>query len=100
MIRRPPRSTLFPYTTLFRSTLDSVQTALKKSDFSISESVIKSKPVVKQESIKQQKSLSPTQTTFPTAKFKTLKPTSEKLSPPEKLRQQLRIYQQKKNQRQ
>ena len=23
MIRRPPRSTLFPYTTLFRSTLDS-----------------------------------------------------------------------------
>src|SRR5438309_4612024 len=24
MIRRPPRSTLFPYTTLFRSTLDAV----------------------------------------------------------------------------
>src|SRR5256885_3027143 len=24
MIRRPPRSTLFPYTTLFRSTFDSV----------------------------------------------------------------------------
>src|SRR5256886_17188456 len=24
MIRRPPRSTLFPYTTLFRSTLDGV----------------------------------------------------------------------------
>src|SRR5258708_40106670 len=24
MIRRPPRSTLFPYTTLFRSTLESV----------------------------------------------------------------------------
>src|SRR5258707_8598044 len=25
MIRRPPRSTLFPYTTLFRSSLDAVQ---------------------------------------------------------------------------
>src|SRR5256885_12818188 len=25
MIRRPPRSTLFPYTTLFRSTLDPLQ---------------------------------------------------------------------------
>src|SRR4051812_9997684 len=25
MIRRPPRSTLFPYTTLFRSTLEQVQ---------------------------------------------------------------------------
>src|SRR3712207_7423894 len=25
MIRRPPRSTLFPYTTLFRSTADEVQ---------------------------------------------------------------------------
>src|SRR5256885_3277808 len=25
MIRRPPRSTLFPYTTLFRSVLDAVQ---------------------------------------------------------------------------
>src|SRR3989449_10983582 len=24
MIRRPPRSTLFPYTTLFRSTVDSI----------------------------------------------------------------------------
>src|SRR3712207_8986312 len=28
MIRRPPRSTLFPYTTLFRSTVSSVQNAL------------------------------------------------------------------------
>src|SRR5258708_27368137 len=28
MIRRPPRSTLFPYTTLFRSLLDSVMTRL------------------------------------------------------------------------
>src|SRR3712207_6859853 len=27
MIRRPPRSTLFPYTTLFRSTLGEVQVA-------------------------------------------------------------------------
>src|SRR3712207_8567199 len=27
MIRRPPRSTLFPYTTLFRSIEDAVQTA-------------------------------------------------------------------------
>src|SRR5260370_22273094 len=25
MIRRPPRSTLFPYTTLFRSVLDAIQ---------------------------------------------------------------------------
>src|SRR2546430_13572336 len=25
MIRRPPRSTLFPYTTLFRSTIDSLR---------------------------------------------------------------------------
>src|SRR5260221_9955991 len=28
MIRRPPRSTLFPYTTLFRSPCDPVETAL------------------------------------------------------------------------
>src|SRR3712207_7440090 len=27
MIRRPPRSTLFPYTTLFRSSLDGANTA-------------------------------------------------------------------------
>src|SRR2546422_4585995 len=27
MIRRPPRSTLFPYTTLFRSTLDRLERA-------------------------------------------------------------------------
>src|SRR5439155_9418688 len=27
MIRRPPRSTLFPYTTLFRSTVTATQTA-------------------------------------------------------------------------
>src|SRR3712207_8957978 len=29
MIRRPPRSTLFPYTTLFRSVLDEVEEASK-----------------------------------------------------------------------
>src|SRR3712207_7436450 len=28
MIRRPPRSTLFPYTTLFRSTFDSFECAI------------------------------------------------------------------------
>src|SRR5256885_3448825 len=28
MIRRPPRSTLFPYTTLFRSSIDGLQTLL------------------------------------------------------------------------
>src|SRR3712207_7083595 len=30
MIRRPPRSTLFPYTTLFRSCVGRVEKALKK----------------------------------------------------------------------
>src|SRR5256885_12364024 len=29
MIRRPPRSTLFPYTTLFRSTLEQVAATVK-----------------------------------------------------------------------
>src|SRR5438034_2721702 len=29
MIRRPPRSTLFPYTTLFRSNLSDVRTVLR-----------------------------------------------------------------------
>src|SRR3989442_2439858 len=29
MIRRPPRSTLFPYTTLFRSRLDDVEEAVE-----------------------------------------------------------------------
>src|SRR5258708_29826416 len=29
MIRRPPRSTLFPYTTLFRSNFEGVQSAIK-----------------------------------------------------------------------
>jgi glycosyltransferase involved in cell wall biosynthesis len=31
MIRRPPRSTLFPYTTLFRSLADALQAALSLS---------------------------------------------------------------------
>src|SRR5260221_3709571 len=33
MIRRPPRSTLFPYTTLFRSLLTSVGQDGKRGDF-------------------------------------------------------------------
>src|SRR3712207_8435931 len=32
MIRRPPRSTLFPYTTLFRSLIDEFQQAVQSSD--------------------------------------------------------------------
>src|SRR5258708_15082209 len=32
MIRRPPRSTLFPYTTLFRSVIDRVAHALRVGD--------------------------------------------------------------------
>src|SRR3712207_7983739 len=34
MIRRPPRSTLFPYTTLFRSRPDSSKTPCGRSKFS------------------------------------------------------------------
>src|SRR3712207_7229344 len=34
MIRRPPRSTLFPYTTLFRSGLSDVAEAASRGDFS------------------------------------------------------------------
>src|SRR2546430_11628137 len=38
MIRRPPRSTLFPYTTLFRSAADALQAALRSApDLVISE---------------------------------------------------------------
>src|SRR2546429_6710351 len=33
MIRRPPRSTLFPYTTLFRSPAPAAQEAMKQSKF-------------------------------------------------------------------
>src|SRR5438045_5556896 len=36
MIRRPPRSTLFPYTTLFRSQLSNVPTALSVVGVAIS----------------------------------------------------------------
>ena len=39
MIRRPPRSTLFPYTTLFRSALDRSQTELA-AELGISQSAI------------------------------------------------------------
>src|SRR5258708_15469792 len=31
MIRRPPRSTLFPYTTLFRSTVESLHMQIRKT---------------------------------------------------------------------
>src|SRR2546429_2105566 len=33
MIRRPPRSTLFPYTTLFRSSFHSIRTTLTFSSY-------------------------------------------------------------------
>src|ERR1039457_5813851 len=35
MIRRPPRSTLFPYTTLFRSTIDVADTLLQPGQYVI-----------------------------------------------------------------
>src|SRR3712207_7707122 len=35
MIRRPPRSTLFPYTTLFRSICDLVRVDLKTGDVGV-----------------------------------------------------------------
>src|SRR2546430_12849798 len=34
MIRRPPRSTLFPYTTLFRSDLEPIRAQLRDSNWS------------------------------------------------------------------
>src|SRR5260370_11060321 len=37
MIRRPPRSTLFPYTTLFRSDVDGVKEITKLSDGTLQE---------------------------------------------------------------
>src|SRR5689334_24556574 len=42
MIRRPPRSTLFPYTTLFRSTLEILNNTLAKIlvDLSTKKSVV------------------------------------------------------------
>src|SRR3712207_8220733 len=39
MIRRPPRSTLFPYTTLFRSDLEVVRESLKRQEAMVTESV-------------------------------------------------------------
>src|SRR5256885_3553801 len=36
MIRRPPRSTLFPYTTLFRSTLQAAQANLRQAELNLS----------------------------------------------------------------
>ncbi|MEM7555172.1 MAG: MlaD family protein [Cyanobacteria bacterium P01_A01_bin.84] len=73
------------------TTLDSVQTAFDNSDFSIPE------PTTKEKSIQQKKSLSSNTTIFPSASFKTVKPISNKLSSQERLRQQLRIYQQERN---
>src|SRR3712207_8499987 len=35
MIRRPPRSTLFPYTTLFRSQMDATVNAVQQATFSV-----------------------------------------------------------------
>src|SRR2546422_6986148 len=39
MIRRPPRSTLFPYTTLFRSTFCSTSAADTRTAYGLSEAV-------------------------------------------------------------
>src|SRR5256885_7865793 len=39
MIRRPPRSTLFPYTTLFRSVLEA-EAALQKNDYRTAEPLL------------------------------------------------------------
>src|SRR2546430_9950203 len=39
MIRRPPRSTLFPYTTLFRSKLDAVEAGFTRAAGSVRENV-------------------------------------------------------------
>src|SRR2546430_12125887 len=36
MIRRPPRSTLFPYTTLFRSILSGLQSYIKSKGYAFS----------------------------------------------------------------
>src|SRR3712207_6917368 len=40
MIRRPPRSTLFPYTTLFRSEGERVQSVLATRDFAETEHLV------------------------------------------------------------
>src|SRR2546430_8216955 len=41
MIRRPPRSTLFPYTTLFRSDFKFVETAIPIEEVESIESIVK-----------------------------------------------------------
>src|SRR2546426_8453693 len=40
MIRRPPRSTLFPYTTLFRSALDALLASRKQGDARVRRQVV------------------------------------------------------------
>src|SRR5438876_9082933 len=40
MCRRPPRSTLFPYTTLFRSKLGTEMTRLRKQHFSSDDQLV------------------------------------------------------------
>src|SRR2546426_4437965 len=42
MIRRPPRSTLFPYTTLFRSELDAIEWAKTVTDCGAGELLVTS----------------------------------------------------------
>src|SRR3712207_8986883 len=46
MIRRPPRSTLFPYTTLFRSTVKSQADQLEKKFASAKEQAVKEETAV------------------------------------------------------
>src|SRR3989441_6139075 len=41
MIRRPPRSTLFPYTTLFRSIIERGEQLLAREDSDVAEEVYK-----------------------------------------------------------
>src|SRR2546427_7090100 len=46
MIRRPPRSTLFPYTTLFRSVLDQIRNRpdLRQADILLLQEVVDGEP--------------------------------------------------------
>src|SRR3712207_8073916 len=39
MIRRPPRSTLFPYTTLFRSVIDSIKHFTHRAGYAIKQGI-------------------------------------------------------------
>src|SRR2546425_8052381 len=45
MIRRPPRSTLFPYTTLFRSLTDQVEITAQNHGFAVDPDSLPSKEV-------------------------------------------------------